>query len=102
MAPCIYIGLALGMAPGGRIHFRSLEFADANRPTLALNLIPVQALCFGDLDFIADHLGQLRLSKGDTAQPHTPMLNHGPAHASPATVDPDALACRIDVPRDEH
>jgi hypothetical protein len=28
MAPCTYIGLALGAAPGGRIRFESLEFAD--------------------------------------------------------------------------
>jgi hypothetical protein len=37
--------------------FGSLEFADVEGPTLVNGLLPSQALRFGDLDFIADHLG---------------------------------------------
>jgi len=97
MAPCSYIGLALGAALGGRIRFGSLEFADANGPTPASSLLPGQALHFEDLDFIAVHLRQLCLNERDTAPPHTPTLDHGPAHAGAAVVDPNALACRINT-----
>ena len=57
MAPYTRIVLALGVAPGGRIRFRSLEFADINGPTPINGLIPGQALRSWDLDFIADRLG---------------------------------------------
>ena len=57
MAPYTYVGLALGVAPGGRIHFGSLEFTDINRPAPINGLLPSQALCFRDLDFMANHLG---------------------------------------------
>ena len=97
MAPCTYIRLALGMAPGGRIRFGSLEFADVDGPAPVKGLLPGQALCFGDLDFIADHLGQLRLCEGNVAPPYIPMLDHRLAHASPVIVDSDVLACRIDA-----
>ena len=60
MAPSTYVGVALGMALGGRIRFGSLELADIDKPPVN-SLIPSQALHFGDLDFIADHLGQLHL-----------------------------------------
>jgi hypothetical protein len=56
MAPCTYVGLALGAAPISRIRCGSLKFIDANGPTLAFSLLPRQVLRFGDLDFIADHL----------------------------------------------
>jgi hypothetical protein len=49
------------MAPGDRICFGSLEFTDANGPTPAFSLLIGQALRFGDLDFIADHLGSAML-----------------------------------------
>jgi hypothetical protein len=57
MAPYTHIGLPLGVAPGGRIYFGSLEFANIDGPTPVNGLIPGQALCFGDLDFVADRLG---------------------------------------------
>ena len=47
MAPCTYVGLALYVAPGGRIRFGSLEFTDINGPALVNSLLPSQALCFG-------------------------------------------------------
>ena len=97
MAPCTYIELALGATLGGRTHFGSLEFTNANGPTVAFSLLPSQALCSEDLDFIADHLRQLCLSEGDTVPPHPPTHNHGLAHAGLAIVDPDVLACRIDA-----
>jgi hypothetical protein len=59
MAPCTYIGLALGAALGGYIRFRSLEFADIDRPAPVNSLLPGQALRFGDLDFVDNHLGQI-------------------------------------------
>ena len=70
MAPCTHIGLALSMALGGRIRFGSLEFADIDGPAPVNGLIPRQALRFGDLDFVTNCLGQLRLSErecGSTA-----------------------------------
>ena len=79
MAPCIYIGLALGAALGGRIRFESLEFADINGLAPVDDLLLSQALRFGDLDFMADRLGQLRLSKENVAPPHISMPDHGPA-----------------------
>ena len=48
-----------------------------------------------DLYFIADHLGQLCLYKGNVAPPHIPTLDHGPARAGPVIVDSDTLAFRI-------
>ena len=59
MAPCTYIGFALGAAPGGRIRFGCLEFANINGLAPIDGLLPGQTLRFGDLDFMADHLGQL-------------------------------------------
>ena len=61
MAPCTYVLHALGVAPGGRIHFKSLELADINGPAPVDGFLPGQALRFGDLDFVVDRLGQLRL-----------------------------------------
>ena len=63
MAPYTYVGLALGAAPGGRICFENLEFADINGPAPVDGLVPGQALRFGDLDLVFDCLGQLRLSE---------------------------------------
>ena len=97
MAPCTYAELALGTALAARICFRSLEFADIDEPTPDDGLFPGQALRFGDLDFIADHMGQLRLGEGNAASPHIPTPNKGPALIGPAIVNPDALACRIDA-----
>ena len=57
MAPCTYVKLALGAAPNGRVFFGSLEFTGIDRPAPVNSLLPGQALRFGDLDFVADHLG---------------------------------------------
>ena len=57
MAPCIYVGLALGTTPDGRIRFENLEFADINKPAPIDGLVSGQALRFGDLDLVADCLG---------------------------------------------
>jgi hypothetical protein len=97
MAPCAYIRLALGVAPGGRIHFGSLEFTDTDRLAPKNSLLPSQALFFRDLDFVADHLGQPQLSEENVAPPHISTLDHVPAHAGPVVIDSDALACRIDA-----
>jgi hypothetical protein len=80
MAPCTYVGLALGTTPGGCIRFESHEFANIDGPTPVDSLIPGQALRFGDLDFVADHLGQLRLSEENVALPHISTLDHRPAY----------------------
>ena len=74
MAPCTYIGLALGVALDGRIYFRSIAFADIDGPAPINGLLPGQALCFGDLDFVADLLGQLRLSEENVAPPYISTL----------------------------
>jgi hypothetical protein len=72
MAPCTYIRLALGTALGGHICFGSLEFTDIDGPAPVDDLLPSQVLPFRDLDLVADHMGQLCLSKGnvvvDTSQ----------------------------------
>ena len=57
MAPCTYVGLALGVASSGRIRFGSLEFTNIDEPALVDGLLPDQALCSRDLDFVADHMG---------------------------------------------
>jgi hypothetical protein len=95
MAPCTHIRLAFGAAPGGRIRFGSLEFANIDGPAPVNGLILGQALLFGDLDFVVDRLGQLRLSEENEAPPHISMLDHRPAQARGAIVDSGALACRI-------
>jgi hypothetical protein len=97
MAPCTYVRLALGAPPGGRIHFGSLEFANIDGPVPVNSLLPSQTLRFGDLDFVADHLGQLPLSEENAALPHTSMPNHGSDRANPAIIDSDALACRVNA-----
>jgi hypothetical protein len=97
VAPYTYIRLALGAAPGGCIHFGSLEFTDINGPAPVHSLIPSQALRFRDLDFVADHLGQPWLSEENAAPSHILTLNHGVAYANPMIVDSDALACRIEA-----
>ena len=97
MAPCTYIRLTLGVAPGDRIRFRSLEFTDINGLAPIHGLISGQALCFRDLDFVADRLGQLWLSEENVASPHISMLDHGPTQARGAIVDSGALACNIDA-----
>jgi hypothetical protein len=76
MAPCTHIGLPLGVAPGGRIRFGSLEFADIDKPAPINGLIPGQDLRFGDLDFVADRLGQLWLSEENVAPPHISTPDH--------------------------
>jgi hypothetical protein len=57
MAPCTYVGLALSEAPSGHILFGSLKFVNIDGPAPVDSLIPGQALRFGDLDFVVDHLG---------------------------------------------
>ena len=64
MAPYTYIGPSLSVAPGSHIRFGSLEFIDTDEPAPIVSLHPDQALHFRDLDFIADHMGQLHLMKG--------------------------------------
>ena len=59
MAHCTYVRRALDAALGGRIRFGSLEFANINRPAPVDDLLLGQALCFEDLDFMADRLGRL-------------------------------------------
>ena len=97
MASCTHVGLALGAAPNGRSCFGSLELADFDGPPPVDSLLPGQALCFEDLDFIVDHTGQLCLNEGNAAPPHILMLDHGLSRAGPVIVDSDALACRIDA-----
>ena len=97
MAPYTHIGLALGVAPSGRIRFQSLEFADIDGPAPVNGLIPGQALRFGDLDFVADHLGQLRLSEENAAPLHISMPDHGPTQAGGTVIDSGALAFRINA-----
>lgn len=97
MAPCTYVGLALGAVPGGRICFRSLEFINANGPMSVLNFIPDQALHFRDLDFVADHLGQLHLHEGDVAPPCTPLQNPRSTHRGMLIIDSNALAHKINA-----
>ena len=57
MAPCTYVGLALGETLGSHIRFGNLEFVDIDGLVPVDGLLPGQALRFRDLDFIADHLG---------------------------------------------
>jgi hypothetical protein len=64
MAHYTYVGHALGAAPGVRIRFGSLEFIDTDGPIPIYSFYPGQIICFGNLDFMANHLGQLHLSGG--------------------------------------
>ena len=59
MAPCTYVGLALGETLGSHIRFGSLEFVNIDGLVPVNGLLLGQALHFGDLDFVANHLGQL-------------------------------------------
>ena len=68
MSPYTYVRLALGAAPSCRIYFGSLDFTDIDWLAPINGLLPGQALCFGDLDFIAGHLGELRLFGGTPSQ----------------------------------
>jgi len=97
MAPCNYIRLALGIDLGSHVRFGRLEFTDIDRLASINSLLPGQALRFGDLDFRADHVGQLWLSEENVAPPHISIPDHGLAQASPTIVDSNALACRINA-----
>jgi hypothetical protein len=77
MAPCTYVGLALGVTLGGRIRFGSLEFSDIDGPAPVNGLLPGQALRFGDLDFVVDRLGQLWLSEENAIALHISTPDHG-------------------------
>jgi hypothetical protein len=79
MAPGTYVELVLSAALGSRIRFGSPEFADIDGSAPVNGLLPGQALRFGDLDFIADRLGQLWLSEENVAPPHISTPNHEPA-----------------------
>jgi hypothetical protein len=52
---------------------------------------------FEDLDFIADRLGQLWLSKENVAPPHISTPDHRLAQAGGTIIDSGALACRINA-----
>jgi hypothetical protein len=67
MAPCTYVGLALGAAPSGRIRFKSLEFTNIDELAPIKGLLHEQALRFGDLDFMVDSLGHLWLNEENVA-----------------------------------
>jgi hypothetical protein len=97
MDPYTYVRLAFGIAPGDCIHFRSLEFANINRLAPIDGLLPGQALRFGELEFMVDHLGRLRLSKENVAPLHISTPDRGLARAGSTIVDSDALACRVDA-----
>ena len=77
MAPCTYVRHTIGVALDSHTHFRSLEFTDIDGPAPVDGFLPSQALRFGDLDFMADRLGQLWLSEGNAALPHILMPDHG-------------------------
>jgi hypothetical protein len=76
MAPCTYVGLALGAALSGRIRFGSLEFSNIDGPAPVNGLLPGQDLRFGDLDFVIDRLGQLWLSEENAIVPHILTPDH--------------------------
>jgi hypothetical protein len=97
MAPCTYVRLALSAPPGSRIRFRSLEFIDADGLRATLSLLSGQALRSGDLNFIANRLGQLHLYEGNVAPPQTPSRNPRLIRTGPTIVDSNALARRIDA-----
>jgi hypothetical protein len=44
MAPCTYVRLTLGAAPGSCIRFESLEFTDIDGPAPVDGLLPGQAI----------------------------------------------------------
>jgi hypothetical protein len=85
------------VALGGSNLFGSLEFTGVNGIAPVDSLLPGQALRFEDLDFIADHMGQLHLKEGNAAPSHISMLDHRPAYVGPAIINSDALACKIDA-----
>ena len=47
MAPCTYVGLALGTAPGGCIRFGSLKFTDIDGPAPVNGLLPAKPCTLG-------------------------------------------------------
>lgn len=76
---------------------RSKNLVTPSEPEPTLNFHPSQALCFGDLDFAADHLGQLHLCEGDAPPPQTPSQETASHVGGPTDVDPEALASRINA-----
>lgn len=81
MAPCTYVGHTLGAAPGGRIRFESLEFVDIDGPMPISGFYPSQVLLLEDLNFMADHLGQLHLCEGTMPPPHMSPWDPAPREA---------------------
>jgi hypothetical protein len=95
MVPCTYVGRALGVALGGRIRFGSLEFVDTDGPMPVSGFYLGQVLRRNDLDFVADHLGQLHLYEGTVPSPRMPPRDPTPRGDDLTTIDSDALTRRI-------
>jgi hypothetical protein len=91
MVTCTYVGRALGVAPGGRIRFGSLEFINTDGPMFVSGFYPGQVLCLSDLDFMADHLGQLHLCEGTVPSPWMPPWDPTPRGDDLTTIDSNAL-----------
>jgi hypothetical protein len=93
MVPCTYVGRALGVAPGGCICFESLEFVDTDGPMPVFGFYLGQVLRLGDLDFMADHLGQLHLCEGTVPSPRMSTRDPTPRGDDLTTIERDGSKC---------
>ena len=64
MAPFTHFWFVVHVTPDGRVRFESLEFIDTNGTMPISEFHHDQVLCLGDLDYVADHLGQPHLCEG--------------------------------------